>query len=90
MKNTSDIQCPIRAGIFDSLRQADEAVDELLTAGFTKDQITVICSEPAAQRHFEQFEHQDPAGTDAPGRGTCRRRSAGPRSVVSPRSHWPS
>src|SRR5471032_3139004 len=66
MNDTLVINRPIRVGIFDSLRDADQAVAELLAAGFTKEQITVICSEEAVQRHFQQFEHQDPAGTNTP------------------------
>jgi hypothetical protein len=31
-------------------------------AGFTADEITVVCSDDAKERHFRQFEHQDPAG----------------------------
>jgi hypothetical protein len=57
---------PIRVGIFDSVRQADIAVEQLLSAGFTKEQITVICSERAIQKHFAEYEHQDPAGSKTP------------------------
>ncbi|MBI3840207.1 MAG: hypothetical protein HY288_19980 [Planctomycetia bacterium] len=66
MKPITKTQCPIRVGIFEAVQQADDAVDELRAAGFTKDQVTVICSEATVQRHFEQFEHQDPAGTNTP------------------------
>ena len=54
---------PVRVGIFDSVSEADQAVAELLAAGFGKEQITVVCSEATIERHFKQFEHQDPAGT---------------------------
>ena len=57
---------PIRAGIFESVPDADRAVAELVNAGFTKDQITVICSAETVQQHFKEFEHQDPAGKHAP------------------------
>lgn len=65
MKTAVDIKSerPIRVGIFSSLAEADAVVNELLAAGFTKDTVTVVCSEAAVQRHFAQFEHQDPAGT---------------------------
>ena len=53
---------PIRVGIFNSAIEADRAVAELLAAGFSPQQVTVICSEATVQRHFKQFEHQDPAG----------------------------
>lgn len=54
---------PIRAAVFRSVNTAHEAVDRLLGAGFTKEQITVVCSEDAKERHFREFEHQDPAGS---------------------------
>jgi hypothetical protein len=57
---------PLRAGVFEAVAEADKAVEELLAAGFGKDQITVICSVEAVQRHFKQYEHQDPAGKHAP------------------------
>jgi hypothetical protein len=57
---------PLRAGVFETVAAADQAVAELLAAGFTKDQITVICSAEAVQRHFKSYEHQDPAGKHAP------------------------
>jgi len=57
---------PIRVGIFASMTKADDAVEKLLGAGFTKDQITVICSDRAIEEHYKQFEHQDPAGTHTP------------------------
>lgn len=52
----------IRLGIFSTLRQAEKVVEELLAAGFTKDQISVICSDATRQRHFTQFEHQPAPG----------------------------
>ena len=41
-------------------------LDELLAAGFTTEQVTVICSRHAVQEHFARFEHQDPAGSKTP------------------------
>lgn len=54
---------PIRVGVFSSLAAAEQVVRDLLAAGFTKAQITVVCSDKSVQRHFEPFHHQDPAGT---------------------------
>jgi hypothetical protein len=64
--NAKELDQPIRVGVFDSVRQADEAVRQLLDGGFATDQITVICSEETVQKHFAQFEHQDPAGSKTP------------------------
>lgn len=57
---------PFRAGIFDTVAQAEEAVQSLLDAGFTAEQITVVCSDELKERHFRAFEHTEPAGTNTP------------------------
>jgi hypothetical protein len=62
MNANSENPRPLRAGILDSVADADLAVAELLAAGFTGDQITVVCSERAVKEHFKSYEHQDPAG----------------------------
>jgi len=67
MNNPHDTtQRPLRAVVLDTVPQADAAVAELLAAGFTVDQINVVCSEAAIQRHYAPFEHQDPAGSLTP------------------------
>lgn len=60
------LERPLRVGVFETTREADAAVAELLAAGFTVEQVTVICSQEAVQRHFVRFEHQDPSGTNTP------------------------
>lgn len=55
-------QRPIRAGVFNAIEQAQLAVKQLLEIGFTKDQITVVCSDRETERQFHDFEHQEPAG----------------------------
>jgi hypothetical protein len=57
---------PIRAGVFANVAGASAAVNQLLSAGFAKDEITVICSDEAKEQHFREFEHQKPAGTNTP------------------------
>ncbi|MGE5193194.1 MAG: hypothetical protein ACM3U2_11920 [Deltaproteobacteria bacterium] len=57
---------PVRAGVFSSLPVADTLVQRLLAAGFSRDEITVVCSDEALESHFRQFEHQDPAGSATP------------------------
>ena len=66
MNTAALTQHPLRVGIFDSVVDADVAVRELLKAGFSSEQITVICSEESIRRHFKPFEHQDPAGMHTP------------------------
>lgn len=53
---------PIRVGVFTTAAAADRAVQGLLEAGYTKDQITVISSDHDKVKGFKRFEHQDRAG----------------------------
>jgi hypothetical protein len=56
----------LEVGVFQSVDDAREAVRGLLHAGFTKEQVTVVCSDVTKERYFREFEHQDPAGTHTP------------------------
>jgi hypothetical protein len=66
MSSKSVSERPVRVGIFDTLPDADRAVDGLLQAGFTKEQLSVVCSDEAVRRHFQSLHHQDPAGSHTP------------------------
>jgi hypothetical protein len=57
---------PIRIGVFSTIEDADKAVAGLRNAGFTQDQITVICSDRVKEEHFREYEHQQPAGSATP------------------------
>jgi hypothetical protein len=57
---------PIRVGIYSSIQNAEHAVHGLINLGFTKDQITVICSEDWKAAHFREYHHEDPAGAHTP------------------------
>lgn len=57
-----DIPTSIRLGIFNSVEQTRVAVAELRAAGFTREQISVICSDESKERHFEEFDHQHGPG----------------------------
>jgi hypothetical protein len=57
---------PFRAGVFGTVPLAKEAVNALLAEGFSVDQITVVCSDDVKERHFREFEHTEPAGTNTP------------------------
>lgn len=48
----------IRLGIYDSVGPARAAINKLLDAGFSRDQISVICSDDAKERTFRDFDHQ--------------------------------
>lgn len=53
----------IRCAVFKTIESAREAVGRLEAVGFTRDQISVLCSDEAKERHFREFEHEDPAGS---------------------------
>jgi len=57
---------PIRVGVYSTIADADKAVDGLVKLGFTKDHITVICSEDWKVAHFREFRHEDPSGMHTP------------------------
>jgi outer membrane lipoprotein SlyB len=59
---TQKRQTPVRAGIFTSAEKAEEVIRNLLAAGFSKDQITVVTSDKGALRHFPDVKLQEPAG----------------------------
>jgi hypothetical protein len=66
MENRAGIETPYRIGIYATVRDAERAVEGLLAEGFSKEQITVVCSDEHKERHFKAFEHQEPAGTNTP------------------------
>ncbi|HEX3871434.1 MAG TPA: hypothetical protein VHV77_13405 [Pirellulales bacterium] len=57
---------PIRVGVFSSASEADATIHDLLAAGFSKEEITVVCGAGMDHDKFREFEHQEPAGTFAP------------------------
>jgi hypothetical protein len=60
----SDVQnATFEAGVFSNVEDATRAVHDLLAAGFSTEHVTVVCSDDTKERHFREFEHQDPAGT---------------------------
>ena len=63
---TKNTEHRVEAGVFATVEDATRAVRGLLESGFTKDQITVVCSDETKERYFREFEHQEPAGTHTP------------------------
>jgi hypothetical protein len=53
-------------GVLATVDEAEAAVRQLLDAGFTTEEVTVICSDENKERYFRPFEHQEPAGTFTP------------------------
>lgn len=66
MKTSEPIQRPFRTGIFSTIPAADRVVEKLLAAGFRPQQISVVCSNEAVERHYKAFHHEDPAGEHTP------------------------
>jgi hypothetical protein len=56
----------VEVGVFTTVEDARRAVNGLLATGFSKEQVTVICSDETKERYFREFEHQEPAGTFTP------------------------
>jgi hypothetical protein len=57
---------PVRAGVFTTVAQAQDAISELIAAGFRREQISVVCSDEHKERYFREFHDQDPAGSHTP------------------------
>lgn len=53
---------PVRVGTFGSVPEAARAVQGLLDAGFTKEHISVVCSDRTKEAFFREYEHDQPAG----------------------------
>jgi len=49
------VEKPFRVGIYNTIAQADQAVRGLLDAGFSKDELTVICSNKARAEHYRDL-----------------------------------
>jgi hypothetical protein len=54
---------PVRVGVFTTTNQAVRAIEDLLNAGFTKDEISVICSDQRREELFAEFPNP-PLPTD--------------------------
>ena len=52
MSSTRTVEYPIRAAVFETTLGATRAVKDLRSAGFSADQISVICSREHAHKHF--------------------------------------
>lgn len=70
MQNTfamlAEESLPTRAGVYSRIQQVDAVVLKLLAAGFTHDEITIVCSDQSKQEHFRDFTLQSPAGKNLP------------------------
>jgi hypothetical protein len=62
MSSPDILQQSLRAGVFPDMASAERAVVKLLANGFEKEQISVVCSGEARERHFRQFDAPNHTG----------------------------
>lgn len=58
MSTDASVEYPIRAAVFETVAGATQAVKDLREAGFSADQISVICSREHADRHFGECREE--------------------------------
>ena len=62
----SSAEMPLRAGVFSRLADVEKTISELRSAGFTHNEIVVVCSDETSQEHFKKYTQQQPAGQNTP------------------------
>lgn len=53
---------PIHMAVYDDVPTAASAVHDLREAGFTPEEISVLCSDVHRERLFQEYVHEEPAG----------------------------
>jgi hypothetical protein len=57
----------LAVGVFSTVPQADRAIEALLAAGFSKNHLSVICSDAAKEKHFElEGVREHESGSETP------------------------
>ncbi len=62
----SAVDTPVRIGLYDTVAQAEQAVHNLLKAGFPKDCLAVVCSDKYKEDFFRDVPHPEPSGSHTP------------------------
>jgi len=57
---------PVRVGVFTTVAAAERAVQDLRAAGFTHDELSVICTDKHKADLFRGAQTPDPAGANTP------------------------
>ncbi|MCE9606124.1 MAG: hypothetical protein K8U03_14605 [Planctomycetia bacterium] len=57
---------PVRVGVFSDVPHADEAVARLLQAGFSRDNLSIVCSDETIRAHYDGITTEEPAGSHTP------------------------
>ena len=60
---TETIDKPVRIAVYDTVAQAERAVNDLHAAGFTHDEISVLCSDAHKTAHFHDVQTPAQAGS---------------------------
>ncbi|QDU39235.1 hypothetical protein Mal4_35720 [Maioricimonas rarisocia] len=55
----------IHAAVFDTVEETHAVIRKLREAGIPTEEISVLCSDEAKEKHFREYEHEEPAGTHA-------------------------
>lgn len=63
---TSTSTRPVRVAVYETVAQAERVVHDLLAAGFTHDEVSVVCSDRHLAAHFPAVQTPAPAGANAP------------------------
>lgn len=53
---------PIRVGVYETVAAADQAMENLQAKGFTKEEISVFCSEELQKQHFQPYTDSSDKG----------------------------
>ncbi|QEG36926.1 general stress protein [Bythopirellula goksoeyrii] len=71
-KTSQEKERPVRAGVFETLAKAEQAFNSLTDAGFTQEELTVICSNELQQKHFPSpvSKEGDPTSANAAATGS--------------------
>src|SRR5258707_15852709 len=67
MMNVHTVEKPFRVGVFSTVARADRAIHKLLSAGFRKEQLSLICSDKHKEQIFRDVPKTETSGTYAPG-----------------------
>jgi hypothetical protein len=67
MMTTQGIEKPFRVGIFSTVAQADRVVRRLRDAGFSKDELAVLCSNETKAEHFSDLPSEPRGAGYTPG-----------------------
>jgi len=62
---------PVRAAVFATVAEASLAVQGLLDSGFSKEHVSVVCSDRAKEAFFKEYEHDMPAGATTAGKAAA-------------------